>query len=102
MEKVRKRNEDARSGEKRKASAGLAGVPLEREVAKLIQIRPGLFVNVNQIVSVRVLPQAEDNVYAVLKLSNGEQQDLTRDEFTTITGQEPRLQLRQTGNVKAK
>jgi len=101
----RARNEGTRSREKRGTSAGPAGVPLEREATKtmtLIQIRPGLFLNVDQIVSVRVLPQDEDNVYAVLKLSNGEQQDLTRDEFTRITGEEPRLPLRRAEQSKAK
>jgi hypothetical protein len=61
---------------------------------KLTEIRPGLFLNVDQIVSVRVLPQEEDNVYAVLQLSNGDRQNVTRAEFTAITGEEPRLPLR--------
>jgi hypothetical protein len=38
---------------------------------KLTEIKPGLFVNEDQIVTVRVLPQEEENVYAVLQLSNG-------------------------------
>jgi hypothetical protein len=62
---------------------------------QLTEIRPGLFLNVDQIVSVRVLPQEEDNVYAVLQLSNGDRQNITRAEFTAITGEEPRLPLRQ-------
>jgi hypothetical protein len=62
---------------------------------KLTEIRPGLFLNVDQIVSVRVLPQEEDNVYAVLQLSNGDRQNVTRAEFTAITGEEPRPPLRQ-------
>ena len=60
----------------------------------LTEIRPGLFLNVDQIVSVRVLPQEEDDVYAVLQLSNGDKQNVTRAEFTAITGEEPRLSLR--------
>ena len=61
---------------------------------KLTEIKPGLFLNEDQIVSVRVLPQEEDNVYAVLQLSNGDRQNLTRAEFTAITGQEPRRPMR--------
>ena len=56
----------------------------------LIELKPGLFLNVDQIVSVRVLPQAEGDVYAIVQLSNGDKQNLTRDEFTAITGEEPR------------
>lgn len=60
----------------------------------LIELRPGLLLNVDHIVSVRVLPQEEGNVYAILQLSNGDKQNLTRDEFTAITGEEPRLPVR--------
>ena len=56
----------------------------------LIELRPGFFVNADQIVCVRVLAQEEDNVYAVLQLSNGDKQNLTRDEFTAVSGEEPR------------
>ena len=61
---------------------------------KLTEIKPGLFLNEDQIVSVRMLPQEEDNVYAVLQLSNGDRQNLTRAEFTAITGEEPRRPMR--------
>jgi hypothetical protein len=57
----------------------------------LIEVRPGLFLNLEHVVSVRVLPQeADGNVYAILQLSNGDKQSLTRAEFTAITGEEPR------------
>ncbi|WP_260955702.1 hypothetical protein [Pseudomonas citri] len=57
----------------------------------LIELRPGFFLNADHIVSVRVLPQEENDVYAVLHLSNGDKQNLTREEYTAITGEEPRL-----------
>ncbi len=60
------------------------------ETINLIEIRPGLFLNVDHIVSVRVLPQEEDNAYAILQLSNGDKLNLTRSEFSTITSEEPR------------
>ena len=60
----------------------------------LIEIRPGLFLNVDHIVSVRVLPQDEGNVYAILQLSSGDKQNVSRDEFTAITGEESRLPAR--------
>ena len=82
----------------RKSSAKPATVPPSPErmakVINLIEIRPNLFLNVDHIVSVRVLPQEEGNVYAILQLSNGDKQNLTRDEFTAITGEEPRLPAR--------
>ncbi len=53
----------------------------------LLEIRPGLYINVYQIVSVRVLPQEEDNIYAELQLSNGDKLTITREEFTAISGQ---------------
>lgn len=59
-----------------------------------IELRPGLFLNADHIVSVRVLPQDEGNAYAILQLSSGEKQNLTRDEFVAITGEEPRLPAR--------
>jgi hypothetical protein len=61
---------------------------------KLTEVKPGLFLNEDQIVSVRVLPQEEENVYAVLHLSNGDKQNLTRAEFTAITGEVPRGPVR--------
>ncbi|GEM_PF-1225532 len=60
----------------------------------LIEIRTGLFLNVDHIVSVRVLPQEEGNDYAVLQLSNGDRLNLSLNEFSTITGEEPRLMAR--------
>ena len=64
------------------------------ETIKLVEIRAGLFLNVDQIVSVRVLPQEEGNTHAILQLSNGDKLDLTRIEFTAISGEEPRLPAR--------
>jgi hypothetical protein len=58
---------------------------------RLIEIRPGLFLNVDQIVSVRTLPAEEDKAYAILQLSNGDMLNLTCGEFTLITGEDPRL-----------
>lgn len=58
---------------------------------KLIELRPGLFINGDQIVLVRVLQREEGDVYAVLQLSNGDKLDLTRAEFTAISREEPRL-----------
>lgn len=56
----------------------------------LLEIRPGLFLNVDHIVSVRVLPHEEDDNYAILHPSNGDKLALTRSEFSLITGEEPR------------
>ncbi|MGY2488552.1 hypothetical protein [Cupriavidus sp. CP313] len=56
----------------------------------LIELRPGFFLNADHIVSVRVLSEEEGDVYAILHLSNGDKQNLTRGEFTAITGEEPR------------
>ncbi|MBB5270464.1 hypothetical protein [Quisquiliibacterium transsilvanicum] len=61
---------------------------------KLVEVRPGFFLNLEHVVSVRVLTQEEGEVYAVLQLSNGDSQDLTRSEFIAITGEEPRLPMR--------
>ena len=60
----------------------------------LIEVRLGFFLNLEHVVSVRVLPQEEGNAYAILQLSNGDKQELTRDEFRTITGEEPHLAMR--------
>lgn len=81
----------------RKSAAKPATAPPKPErMAKviLIEIRPNLFLNEDHIVSVRVLPQEEGDVYAILQLSNGDKQNLTREEFTAITGEEPRLPVR--------
>lgn len=73
-----------------------AGPCTERmaERINLIEIRSGLFLNVDHIVSVRVLPQEEGDVYAILQLSNGDKLNLTRSEFSTISGEEPRPSAR--------
>lgn len=63
--------------------------PGTAETMHLIELRPGYFLNLDHIVSVRVLPQEDSEVYAVLYLSNGDTQNLTRAEFTAITGEEP-------------
>ena len=41
-----------------------------------------------------VLSQEEENVYALLKLSNVDTQNLTVAEFRAITGEEPRRPVR--------
>ncbi len=64
---------------------------LMAKTINLIEIRAGLFLNVDHIVSVRVLPQEEGNDYAILQLSNGDKLSLTLSEFSKITGEEPRL-----------
>ncbi|MFM0007487.1 hypothetical protein PQR57_41895 [Paraburkholderia dipogonis] len=80
------------------SSAHPATVPAgpERKAGAInfIELRPGLFLNVDHIVSVRVLPQEEGEVYAILQLSNGDKQHLTRGEFSALTGEEPRLLAR--------
>lgn len=60
------------------------------EAAKLVEIRVGLFLNVDQIVTVRVLPQDGTDTYAILQLSNGDKLHLTRAEFALISGTQPR------------
>jgi hypothetical protein len=60
------------------------------ERINFIEVRPGLFLNMEHIVGVRVLPEEEGNAYAILQLSNGDKLHLTRDEFSAITGEEPR------------
>jgi hypothetical protein len=62
--------------------------------ARLVQIKPGYFLNLEQIVSVRVLPQEEGQAYAVLQLSNGDKLSLTRDEFSSLTGEQARQAAR--------
>lgn len=57
---------------------------------KLIELRLGFFLNPDQIVSVRVLPQQADATYALMQLSNGDKLDLTREEFMAVTGSDPR------------
>jgi len=61
---------------------------------KLTELRPGLFVNFDQVVSARVLPQPDGTTYAVLQLSNGDKLNLTREEFAEVVGELPRLTSR--------
>ncbi len=68
----------------------------------LVEIRPGLYLNAEQIVSVRVLAQEENNVYAILQMSNGDKHNLTRSEFFAISGKEPRSPARLSQNPLAK
>ena len=86
-----KKTQTSRSG--RGSSAGPRAERMA-ETINLIEIKPGLFLNVDHIVSVRVLPQEEGNVYAILQLSNGDNLNITRSEFSTISGEEPRLSAR--------
>ncbi len=65
-----------------------------KTVVRLIELRSGLFINPDQVVSVRVLSQEEGELYAMLQLSNGEKLNLTRKEFTAISGEEPRETMR--------
>ncbi len=58
--------------------------------AKMIELRSGLFLNTEQIVSVRVLPEDGGSAYAVMQLTNGDKMELTREEFRAICGVEPR------------
>lgn len=65
--------------------------PARMEVSvRLVELKPGFFLNPDQIVSVRTLPQEEGDAYAVLQLSNGDKLNLTRAEFSVLTGEEPR------------
>lgn len=76
------------------ASTGPATAPptpkRKARTMNLVELRPGLFLNTDHVVSLRVLPREENSVYAILQLSNGDQQNLTRDELATIIGEEPR------------
>lgn len=55
----------------------------------LVELRPGFFLNVAHVVSVRVLPEEEGDIYAIVQLSNGDKQNLTRAEFSLVSGEEP-------------
>ena len=77
----------------RGASAGSHAERMAERI-NLLEIRPGLFLNTDHIVSVRVLAQEEGEVHAILQLSSGEKLNVTRAEFSTITGEEPRLPAR--------
>ena len=56
----------------------------------LVELRPGLFLNIDHVVSMRILPEADGDVYAIVQLSNGDKQNLTRAEFTVVSGEQPR------------
>jgi hypothetical protein len=64
-------------------------LPQKVTTLKLIELKPGLFLNEDHIVSVRILVQQEGDAYAILQLSNGDKLSLTRDEFTAISGVRP-------------
>lgn len=64
------------------------------EATKFVEIRVGLFLNLDQIVTLRVLPQEDMDTYAILQLSNGDKLNLTRVEFALISATEPRLPVR--------
>ena len=81
------RTPSSRSGRETASNAPREG---RIEAFHFLEIRPGLFVNVAQMVSVRVLQHEEGTVYAILQLSNGDKLNLTKGEFSTITGEEPR------------
>lgn len=55
---------------------------------RFVEVKPGLFVNIDQVVSLRVLPKEEDGVVAILQLSNGEKIGVDRSEFTAVSGVE--------------
>jgi len=65
--------------------------PQMPELISFIELRPGLFLNVDHIVSLRVLPQEEGNDFAILQLSSGEKLTVTRSEFSAISGEVPRV-----------
>ena len=98
MAKKPRRHADTEPRRERAPSAQpatpLAPAKRKVETLNLIEVRPGLFLNLEHVVSVRVLPQEEGDVYAILQLSSGDKQTLTRGEFMTITGEEPRLPMR--------
>lgn len=79
MVKKSTRDEEKKPAPKPRASA-----------VELIELRFGFFLNADQIVSVRVLPQQGDETYAVMQLSNGDKLNLTLEEFMAVTGKDPR------------
>jgi hypothetical protein len=83
MVKKRTRDDDKEPAPERKAGA-----------VNLVELRLGFFLNADQIVSVRVLPQEEGETYALMQLSNGDKLNLTREEFTAVTGEDPRPPVR--------
>lgn len=88
-------NTNPKSQPARNSSASSAP-PADRvkKAISLVEIRPGLFLNLSHIVSVRVLPQEEGIDYAILHLSNGDKLTITRSEFALITGTEPQMTAR--------
>jgi len=83
MVKKRTRDKDKEPATERRASA-----------VNLIELRLGFFLNADQIVSVRILPQEGGETYALMQLSNGDKLNLTRGEFTAVTGEDPRPPVR--------
>ena len=79
-----------RRGETKAQPEKLLPRPQIGEATNLVEIRMGLFLNVGQIVTLRVLPQEDGGTYAILQLSNGDKLNLTRVEFALISGKEPR------------
>ena len=76
-----------------RTARGAKGKPISENVS-LIEIRPGLFLNVAQLVTVRVLSREEGDVYAIAQLSNGDKLSLTLSEFCEISGKKPRTPMR--------
>jgi len=64
----------------------------EREgiATQLVELRTGLLINPDHIVSIRVLPDEEELSYAVMQLSNGDKVNLTADEYRAISGNHSR------------
>ena len=60
---------------------------------KLIEVRRGLLINLDHVVSVRVLPVPQGVRFAMLQLSNGENHYITQGEFAAIAGEVPRLNV---------
>jgi hypothetical protein len=56
----------------------------------LVELSPGLFLNLDHVVSVRILREQDGDVYAIAQLSNGAKQNLTRAQFTMVSGEQPR------------
>jgi hypothetical protein len=80
----------------RSARGSSSQPPQERMPKKLslIEVRPGLFLNVDHIVSVRVSSQEEGSGSAIVQLSNGDKLSLTLSEFAAISAEEPRPSTR--------
>lgn len=84
---------------RKKESAAQAAVAQQRparkaETMNLIELRPGLFLNMDQLVSLRVSPQESGDIYAILQMSNGDTYNLSRAEFTAVTGTEAHMLAR--------